>query len=195
MMAARPRNHLYLLGQQVKIRSCPRNQIYTRYQTLERRPPGRRLRLGPPWKHYGSKRERSPSYRFVNWCLRCPLLPVPLDRDHRINSGRDPAAKGELSNIDRDNIQYRPLFGHEHELGDPDGQTQGRSVRSRLWIVSSSDTQRPTQPSSLQPAIASPLNHRGRGALAVGTAGRAVDRTRECVAAAHRFGCGKHNVI
>ena len=25
----------------------------------------------------------------------------------------------ELSNIDRDNIQYRPLFGHEHEFGDP----------------------------------------------------------------------------
>jgi len=32
---------------------------------------------------------------------------VRLDRDHPIDTGRDPAAKGELSNIDRDNIQYR----------------------------------------------------------------------------------------
>lgn len=43
---------------------------------------------------------------------------MPLDRDHPIDTGGDPAAEGELSNIDRDDLQYRPLFGHEHELGD-----------------------------------------------------------------------------
>ena len=48
----------------------PRNQIYPRYQMLMRRPPGRRSRFQHPWKHCGSKRGRSPSYRFVKRCLR-----------------------------------------------------------------------------------------------------------------------------
>lgn len=49
-----------------KTKSSSRNQIHLRLQALTRRPPGRRLRFQPPWKHCGSKRGRSPSYRFEN---------------------------------------------------------------------------------------------------------------------------------
>ena len=49
-----------------RFKSCPRNQITTRYQTLERRPSGRRLRFQYPWKHCGNKRLRSPSKNSVS---------------------------------------------------------------------------------------------------------------------------------
>lgn len=42
---------------------------------------------------------------------------MPFGRDHPIDSGRDPADKGEFSNIKRDDIQLGQFFDHEGELG------------------------------------------------------------------------------
>jgi hypothetical protein len=44
---------------------------------------------------------------------------VPLHRDYVIDTGWDPATEGELADINRDDLQFWPLFGHERELGDP----------------------------------------------------------------------------
>jgi hypothetical protein len=42
---------------------------------------------------------------------------VPLDRDHRTDTDRDPAAEREVSNTDRDDLQCLAFFGPENELG------------------------------------------------------------------------------
>ena len=51
---------------QLALASCPRNQNTTQYQTLKSLPHGRLFAFQHPWKHCGSKRARSLSYRFEN---------------------------------------------------------------------------------------------------------------------------------
>ena len=35
-----------------------------------------------------------------------------------MDAGREPAAEGELANINGNDVQHRPLVSHEGELGD-----------------------------------------------------------------------------
>jgi hypothetical protein len=69
---------------------------------------------------------------------------VRLDPDHRIDTGRDPAAKGEVANINRDDIPYRRSCANDHECRGahaaqiPDAAQSGtaRAQQKRLVAVS-----------------------------------------------------------
>src|SRR5690625_6847668 len=90
-MLAKPRR----IKEQVKAVASPRNQIHPCYQT--RTPPSGAAFAFEPSVEELWKQEGRPSCRFVKRCLRGALLQVPLDRDHDINTGRDPAAQDRKS--------------------------------------------------------------------------------------------------